>query len=336
MKGPADLKMNPPQPDMPGIITITFSPCIDKSTSVPALIAEKKLKCAEPLLKPGGGGINVARAITKLGGRATAIFPSGGYTGKYFNHLLAKENIPVVIIETEQETRENIIILDKASGNQYRFGMPATALTTNEYSQILQAVEKSGEPSFIIVSGSLPPFINMNVYEQIGLLAKKVNAKLIIDAAGENLQRAAAAGVYLMKPNLGELSLLAGKKRLEISEVYDAAAAIIKKGTCEVVVVSMGADGAMLVTVDGAETIKAPTVIKKSTVGAGDSMVAGIVYFLSQGKDLSAAVQYGVACGTAATMNEGTELCHKQDADQLYELIREGKEQHVQTIVNES
>ena len=111
---------------MSSIITITFSPCIDKSTAVAALVPEKKLVCATPKLEPGGGGINIARAIKKLGGAATAIFPSGGYTGKYFNHLLEKENIPAVIIETANETRENIIVVDEATNNQYRFGMPGT------------------------------------------------------------------------------------------------------------------------------------------------------------------------------------------------------------------
>ena len=109
---------------MPTIVTVTFSPCIDKSTSIKKLLPDKKLQCAAPKLEPGGGGINVARAIKKLGGNATAIFPSGGYTGKYFNHLLEQENINSVIIEVKNETRENIIVLDEAENAQYRFGMP--------------------------------------------------------------------------------------------------------------------------------------------------------------------------------------------------------------------
>src|SRR5688500_18848309 len=107
---------------MSSILTITFSPCIDKSTSINSLIPEKKLRCDPPKLEPGGGGINVARAITKLGGQATAIYPSGGYTGQHFNHLLVQENIPSRIVETASETRENFIVLDQSANNQYRFG----------------------------------------------------------------------------------------------------------------------------------------------------------------------------------------------------------------------
>jgi 6-phosphofructokinase 2 len=309
---------------MPKIITITFSPCIDKSTSVPFLIPEKKLKCTAPKLEPGGGGINVARAIKKLGGEAIAIFPSGGYTGKHFNHILEKENIPCVIIEAINETRENIIVLDEATNNQYRFGMPGTELREAEWNQCLKAVQETENAEFVIVSGSLPPGVPQNICAQLAKIAKSKKAKFIVDTTGEALKQAVEEGVYLLKPNLGELSSLAGKKEIGTDEIKDIATGFIAKGKCEVIVVSMGAAGALLVTKDIAEIITPPPVTRKSTVGAGDSMVAGIIFYLSQGKNLIEAVQYGVACGTAATMNPGTELCRKKDADRLFALIQQG------------
>ncbi|MFZ1304457.1 MAG: PfkB family carbohydrate kinase, partial [Ferruginibacter sp.] len=188
---------------MPAIITITFSPCIDKSTAVPALVPEKKLVCAAPKLEPGGGGINIARAIKKLGGAATAIFPSGGYTGKYFNHLLEAENIDSVIIETRNETRENIIVVDQANNNQYRFGMPGTELAATEWKKCLQAVEEMSDVEFIIASGSLPPGVPDNIYALLAKIAKIKKAKFIVDTSGDALKQAVAEGVYLLKPNLG-------------------------------------------------------------------------------------------------------------------------------------
>jgi 6-phosphofructokinase 2 len=307
---------------MPAILTITLSPCIDKSTSIPSLIAEKKLQCAIPKLEPGGGGINVARAIKKLGGQATAIFPSGGCTGKIFNHLLEKENIPAIIIDTANETRENIIVLDESSNNQYRFGMPGTVLSEWEWKQCLKAAEEINNVGFIVASGSLPPGVPTNIYAQIAKIAKNKNAKFIVDASGEALQQAIDEGVYLIKPNLGELALLAGKHKLQPDEAKVIAKEIIAKGKCEVVVVSMGADGAMLVTKDIAEVIKPPAIKRKSTVGAGDSMVAGIIFYLSKGKNIFEAILYGVACGTAATMNAGTALCKKEDADKLLKFLQ--------------
>jgi 6-phosphofructokinase 2 len=307
---------------MPKIITITFSPCIDKSTTVPALIPEKKLKCSAPKLEPGGGGINVARAIKKLGGRATAIFPSGGYTGKFFNHLLEKENIPSVIIETNSETRENIIVLDESANIQYRFGMPGTELKENEWQQCLKVIKEMEDVEFIVASGSLPPGVPPDIFARIAVLAKKKNAKLVVDTSGEALKHAANEGVYLLKPNLGELSSLIGQERINVSEIEDIARKVIEKGHCEVIVVSMGEAGAILVTKNETHRAVPPSVNRKSTVGAGDSMVAGIVLALSQKKSLKEVVQYGVACGTAAAMNPGTELCRDEDVTKLFSIIK--------------
>jgi 6-phosphofructokinase 2 len=220
---------------MSSIVTITFSPCIDKSTSITSLIPEKKLHCAKPKLEPGGGGINVARAIKKLGGEVIAIFPSGGYTGKFFNHLLEKENVPAVIIETNNETRENIIVFDEAGNNQYRFGMPGSELSESEWKQCMKAVEEIKGVEFIIASGSLPPGVPLNIYAQLAKIAKNKNAKFVVDTSGEALKEAVEEGIYLFKPNLGELSSLAGKTSVQAEEVKDIAGGIITKGKCEVV-----------------------------------------------------------------------------------------------------
>ncbi|MGZ5219049.1 MAG: 1-phosphofructokinase family hexose kinase [Chitinophagaceae bacterium] len=306
---------------MPSIVTITFSPCIDKSTAVSSLIPEKKLSCKPPKLEPGGGGINVARAIKKLGGNATAIFPSGGYTGKYFNHLMEEEEVPSIIIETANETRENIIVLDEASNNQYRFGMPGTGLSESEWKKCLSAVEQIDNAEFIIASGSLPPGVPTDIYGRLAKIAKAKNARYVVDTSGEALQAAAGEGVYLLKPNLGELSTLAGTGKIDVNKVEEIAKKVILEKKCAIIVVSLGAAGAALIT--STETYKAtpPKVHQKSTVGAGDSMVAGIVYGLGLGMNLEQSLRYGVACGTAATMNPGTELCSKKDADFLYTLV---------------
>jgi len=264
-------------PDMPSIITITFSPCIDKSTSVPSLIPEKKLRCTSPKLEPGGGGINVARAIRKLGGEATAIFPSGGYTGKFFNHLLEKEGVPAVIIESANETRENIIVFDESTQDQYRFGMPGTELKESEWKQCLKAIEKIKEIAFVIASGSLPPGVPLDIYAQLGKICKIKKAKFIVDTCGEALMKALNEGVYLLKPNLGELSELAGIERIDINNVERIAREVVLKHNCEVIIASLGAAGALLVTRNEIFRAIPPEVKRKSTVGAGDSMVAGIV-----------------------------------------------------------
>lgn len=304
------------------VITLTFSPCIDKSTSVPELAPEKKLRCAPPRLEAGGGGINVARAIHQLGGEALAIFPSGGYTGKHFNHLLEQEGVPVIHIETRNETRENIIVLDEHNNKQYRFGMPGTELQESEWQQCLDAVQQAPPAEFIVASGSLPPGVPLDIYARLARVAREKNTRLVVDTSGEALEHAVKEGVYLVKPNIGELAALCGKKRLSFAEAEQEARELLRQYKGEIMVVSLGSDGAMLVTANDCFTVKPPKVTPKSTVGAGDSMVAGMVYSLANGRTLKEALQYGVACGTAATVNPGTGLCHKPDADRLFELIK--------------
>ena len=307
---------------MPTIITVTFNPAIDKSTSVAVLIPEKKLNCALPVYEPGGGGINVARAIKKLGGEATAVYLAGGYSGKTFSQLLTDELVESIVTETRESTRENLIVLENASNQQFRFGMPGPNISKLEWQDCLKSIENIQDVEYIVASGSLPQGVPTDIFARIAFIARKKNARLIVDTSGEALKEAVAAGVYLIKPNLGELSMLLGKEELNIELVDDAAKEVIEKGNCEVVVVSMGPAGAMLVTKEGALQIMPPAVKRKSTVGAGDSMVAGIVLSLSRNKSLTEAVQYGVASGTAATMNPGTELCRKEDADHLFRLIQ--------------
>lgn len=306
---------------MTDIITLTFNPCIDKSTSVNALKPEKKLRCSLPVFEPGGGGINVARAIKKIGGEAIAIYPSGGYSGKFLNLLLEEENLSVLTVETKHQTRENMIVLDKATNQQYRFDMPGPQLFENEWQQCLR-MAKENNSKFIVASGSLPPGVPVDIFARISKIAKKGNRKLIVDSTEEALQAALEEGVYLIKPNIGELSELAGKDELQSDEIEPAAKDLVNSGKCEIVVVSLGALGAMLISKEQVFKISAPPVKIKSTVGAGDSMVAGIIFYISKGKSLYEALQFGVACGTAATLNNGTGLCRKEDVDKLYERIK--------------
>jgi 6-phosphofructokinase 2 len=172
-----------------------------------------------------------------------------------------------------------------------------------------------------VASGSLPPGIPEDFIGQLATLAKKQGARFIADTSGEPLLLAAQQGVFLLKPNMSELCSLVGKSFLEADEVDDAAREVISKGDCEVVVISMGPAGALWVTRDEQEQVPAPVVKKQSTVGAGDSMVAGITWMLAQGKSLREAVRFGVACGTGATMNAGTQLFKKADVEKLYDWI---------------
>ncbi len=308
---------------MSSVVTITFSPCIDKSASVPVMVPEKKLHCSSVKLEPGGGGINVARALTRLGASATAIFLSGGYTGKFFHHLVENEKIPFIGIETAGETRENIIIFDEHTNNQYRFGMPASPVTEEEWKNCIRVLQEVKDPGFIVVSGSLPPGIPLSIYSDLSVIAHAKKSKLVVDTSGDGLAEALHHGVYMIKPNLNELRSLAGLEKLEITEVVAVAKKLIREYNCQLIVVSLGKHGAMLITQNESIGVMPPKVKVKSTVGAGDSMLAGMIWGLCNGFSERQAFEFAVACGTAATLNPGTELCKKADADKLYHLIRE-------------
>lgn len=303
------------------IVTLTLNPALDKSTTTEHLKPDHKLRCTAMQVHAGGGGINVSKGLHKLGGHSTAVFPAGGLNGQRLKNILETSGIPICAMEMAGETRENLSVMETATNLQYRFTMPGQHLSEAEANACLDLVRQM-RPDVIVASGSLPPGLPETYYEQVAALAKSMGARLVLDTSGPALQAAAKEGVYLLKPNLNELSALAGTPHLEMNQVDDAALALIHQGKCEIVVVSLGPQGAIVVTCDGFEHIPAPTVVKRTTVGAGDSMVAGMVWAMNAGKTPREMAQTGVACGTAATMNPGTELFHPDDVWRLFHWIQ--------------
>jgi 6-phosphofructokinase 2 len=310
---------------MKKIITLTLNPAIDKSTSIESLVPEKKIKCNQPKFEPGGGGINVSRAIQQIGGTSTALYLSGGYSGAFFNNLLLEEKINIHPINCKGHTRENLIVFDQSTGKQYRFGMPGPKIENNEWEALLKIIENTDDIDYLVASGSIPDGVPVDIFNKISKIAQTKGFKFIADTSGPALEKALHEGLFLIKPNLNELSSLVSKKDLTIEEVPAVAKEFIQKGKCQYMVVSLGAQGAMLITENECIQMTPPKVNSISTVGAGDSMVAGITFSLSEGKNIHDAVKYGIACGTAATLNSGTELCHKKDADEIFNMILEKK-----------
>ncbi|WP_199560982.1 1-phosphofructokinase family hexose kinase [Mucilaginibacter hurinus] len=307
---------------MKHVLTLTLSPTVDKSTTVDKIVAEQKLDCDAPKFEPGGGGINVSRALKRLGLASVAVFPSGGLTGQRLQDLLDEEGIDQHPVTTKNLTRENFIVVNRTTNEQFRFGMPAPELLVREEEAILKLVKQlAPKTSYIVASGSMPQGIGDDFLAKVARIAHKEHARLVVDTSGEALKQAVDEGVYMLKPNQNELSKLTGLRVDDHDEVEEAARKIVDKGKCEIIVVSMGPLGAQTVTKDFSEHIHAPTVKKRSTVGAGDSMVAGMVYGCSKGYDLRHMVRMGIACGSAATMNPGTELFQKDDADRLYQWL---------------
>jgi 6-phosphofructokinase 2 len=303
------------------IVTLTVNPALDKSAHFKGLVPEQKIRCDAPRFDAGGGGINASKAIARLEGESFCVFTSGGPIGSMLEDLVKKESIAFQPIKTANWTRESFVAVDDNTNSQYRFGFPGSEISEQEKNNIFQTIQEL-KPKFLVLSGSLNEGLPTDFYQQIADLAKKSGSKVIVDTSGEALQKVLETGVYLIKPNVGELAKLIGVERLEMDEVVHAAQKLIEKGSAEIVVVSLGPQGAVLVTATQTEFVPAPNVVKKSTVGAGDSMVGAMVWALSQNKSLKEVVQWGVACGSAATMNEGTQLFKLEDAKRLFEWLQ--------------
>jgi 6-phosphofructokinase 2 len=305
---------------MDPIITITFHPCIDVNVSVAALVPDIKLPCTQVQRQPGGGGINVARAIRKLGGKATAILMAGGVTGDRLSQLLAEEGVPTVVLEVEGETRENIIIRDEKAGCQYRCNLPGPPIPEAALEDMLILLEKGDGIRWLVVSGSMAPGMKTDIYSRLGSLAERKGIRLVVDTAGEALRAALRSGVYLVKPSLHELKTITSGRR-DGTDIEDRAQQFLAESRCEAVIVSLGPDGALLAARNGCRRFPAPEVAVASTVGAGDSMVAGIILSLDSGMPLERSVAFGVICGAAATLRPGTGLCRPEDVNRLKHQI---------------
>ncbi|MDO6429488.1 1-phosphofructokinase family hexose kinase [Flavitalea sp. BT771] len=314
---------------MPVIFTLTFNPCIDVNTKVDAMAPEIKLRCTEPLIQPGGGGINVARAITMLGGHAVALFPCGGETGSQLKDLLTGERVSFISEEISGSTRENLIVTDTSTGLQYRFTMPGPVLNEAACKGLLSVLDHQPQLDYLVISGSLSKGVPLDIFGQLTAIAYRKKAMLVVDIAGEALKKAVECGAHLIKVSRHELASFAGVKELPSMEEIETAANRLLAHGSRAVIVSMGASGAVCVSDGYSVRIDAPPTQPVSTVGAGDSMVAGIVWQLAQGRPLSQALEYGVACGTAATMHPGTSLCKKEDVEELLAKMKNISSGHI-------
>ena len=301
---------------MPKIVTLTPNPAIDLSTTVERVVPSLKLRCAQPRRDPGGGGVNVARVVKRLGGDVEAILPVGGFTGELLRRLLEKEGISSCLIKAEADTREDFSITESSTGSQYRFVLPGEPLRESEWRECLEALA-ARKPDFVVGSGSLPPGVPDDFYARAAATAHSMGAKFFLDTSGAPLAAAIEHGVDMIKPNLREMRQLAGKSLPSEADWIAAARGYIESGKVGTVALSLGHLGAMLITRDRALRALPPPIKPISTVGAGDSFFGAIVYSLANGDPLTDAFRLGVAAGSAALIQEGTGLCSPADAYRL-------------------
>ncbi len=302
---------------MPRITTLTINPAIDVSWEVDDLVPIRKLRSSSGRIFPGGGGINVSRVIGILGGESTAVLTRGGLTGSLLTDLLDDFDINRRVVKIKGQTRLAATVFERSSGHEFRVTPPGPELTEHEWEAFLDAVAKLNG-NYVVCTGSLPRGVPNDFYARVAAVAKERGGKVVLDTSGRALFEALKEGVYVVKPNQRELEHLVGRKAATPAEQEDVARQIVAEGKAEIVALTLGADGALLVWKDGVKRLPSPHVEVVSAVGAGDSFVGGLTFGLAVERSIEDAFALAVAAGAAAVMTPGTELCRREDVDRLY------------------
>lgn len=294
---------------MTDIVTITLNPALDVWTQTSTVLATHKLRCEAVQRHPGGGGINVARVLHRLGAECTAVCALGGPNGQMVAQLLQDEGVSYMPVAIGGHTRESFTVSETSTGREYRFVVTGPEIHAQEWAACLALLQWQPPARYMVVSGSLPPGAPVNAYAQLASVAAQWGAHVVIDGYGPALHAVLSHKPFLLKPSLREFRELTGLPLRTLPEIKDAARAWIEHGNCQSIVVSLGDKGALLV---GAETVAyAPAlqIAVAGAVGAGDSFVAGMVWAHAQGQSLVESFRHGVAAASASLLNTGTQLC---------------------------
>lgn len=302
---------------MSAVLTVTLNPTIDVFGEADAVRPTHKVRLRDTTYEPGGGGINVARIIRALGGEVEALTLSGGEMGAFLGRLLEAEGVPYRPVPIAGQTRVALMARDQSTGLEYRFVPEGPMISDADIDLCANEIARKQE-GMVVVSGSLPRGAPVDSYARLAKAAEVHELPVVLDTSGTALKAALeAGGLYLVKPSLSELESIDGHK-LAAEQVAEAARAFITAGKVRMMAVTLGADGAILVTAENALRLPAINVPVRSAVGAGDSFLGAMVWALTRQWPPEQAFRLGMAAGAAATSNPGATLCRKEDVVRLY------------------
>ncbi|MEO0544335.1 MAG: 1-phosphofructokinase family hexose kinase [Pseudomonadota bacterium] len=312
------------------IVTVTLNPALDFAAEVPELIANEKLRCDHPSMFPGGGGVNVARAIRNLGGDATACVALGGPNGQSLELLLRAEGVDVAPVSLDVQTRHSLTVRDQDSGKLYRFMLPGTPWTQMIEAHFLAKVaELLGPAQYCVLSGSMPPGTGVDTIRKLATICHNADCKLVVDTSGPtliSLVQEQSVGIDILRANRDEAQYSTTRDLETPSDFAAAAARMIERGAAKNVVLGVGGKGNLVVTEGGQSLfVPAPKVEVISRVGAGDSFVGAMVLALAKGHSWEQALPRGAAAASVACTKPGTELCTAQETEQLANTLQAEK-----------
>lgn len=306
------------------IATLTLNPSIDASCDTDLVRHTHKVRTTRERFDPGGGGINVARVLARLGTDTLAVYLAGGATGVVLDSLLDRIGLARHEIRVRDDTRVALAVHERQTGFEYRFVPEGPQLSEAEWRAALEVVDTL-DCAMLVASGSLPPGAPDDFYARLAAVCTRRGIGLVLDTSGDALKAALDhGGLLLVKPSLNELEQLVGRPLRSPEAQAEAALSIAAQGRAEHVAVTLGRDGALLATAgDRALRLPAIPVEEKSAVGAGDSFVAAMAHGLNAGWPVERAFRLGLAAGSAAVLSPGTGLCDPTDVWRLFEGLGE-------------
>lgn len=299
------------------VVTLTPNPALDIWLTTKEFVAGPKLRSSPPRVDPGGGGINVSRVIHRLEGETFALYAAGGRRGDEVAAALKREGVPAEMRRLKEETRENISVCEESSGDVLRFVTPGPEMQRDEAAALLESLEHAAQDAALVVgSGSLPKGAGEDFWAEAATRCQKAKARLVLDshdAVGPALEK----GVFCFRENRDAIAKLENCEIGWPEETADWAAQQVQKNAAEIVIVTEGSEGAVLVTKDVKLLQPPPKVTPQSAIGAGDSFVAGLCLALSRNESVEEALRRAVATAAATLLTPGTELCRKEDVDRM-------------------
>lgn len=290
------------------IKTVTLNPAVDKTVEIKDFRVGEVNRISSVRLDPGGKGINVAKTIKALGGYSIATGFLAGRNGQYIKENLDLMEVANDFLFVEGETRTNLKVVDRLNGTNTDINEPGLVEVTEADLVKLEGMLFSDltEGDLLVLSGSMPSGVPSGIYREWTEKAGKLGIKVLLDADGVNFAEGIKAKPYLVKPNLEELEQLLNKNLINIDEIVEAGRSMLDLGIATVVI-SLGADGAVFFQRKQAIYTKGLKVDVKSTVGAGDAMVAALAFAIASGTSFENAAILSAAAGTANVASEGTQ-----------------------------
>lgn len=302
------------------ILTVTLNPCVDHTLFLDSIALGDTNRASKVERDAGGKGINVSRVIHNLGGHTVATGFLGGGAGAYVRATLDREGVGHEFAAIKDETRLNFSVETAAGTPPTCFNEPGPMILPEELESLLSIVRNQlSNARWVVLGGSRPGGLPDDILYQIGLMAREAGVPFALDADGQVLKQGIPAGPSFLKPNSSEASRLLGRTLSTVEDCIAGAREISGMTSAEdpIVVISRGADGAVMWARGETWVGKSPSVVCRSTVGSGDSMIAATLTHLSQGASPAEALRFGLAAGAATASNEGSGLATLEDVNEL-------------------